>query len=376
MMQIEFKENKIPNLARTNIFLRYPIISTALIETFFGKNLFDINNEFYKYDFDANKQNIFKKKLLKLKMVYYRYAYEFTYSEFSGYGFEHMHRKEILKYISSYEYIRLHNEIDLNQNFSNVFSNKQETYKMFSDFYKRDVVLINNPTDIQAFMDFISENKSFVIKQSNLNNGRGISVIKNIDNKNTSFDLFKQILSNKEGAIVEQYINQPGIIHDLYPNSVNTVRFITFYKDNKLTLISAVLRMGMNDSIVDNASQGGLYSCIDINTGVLKTNGRIRFQQKEFIKHPNTNITIKGIQLPEWDNLIELIKRIVTVYPEKHYVGWDFAYSDKGWILVEGNGYPGIYLAQMGHGGGLRELFSKTLFQLSSNSEKHIKAIL
>ena len=70
-MQIYFPENEIPEKARLNRFLRFPIITEALIKTLFGKNIFDINNEIHKYDFDTNTDNKFSKLKLKLKMVYY-----------------------------------------------------------------------------------------------------------------------------------------------------------------------------------------------------------------------------------------------------------------------------------------------------------------
>lgn len=374
-MQIYFPENEIPEKARLNRFLRFPIITEALIKTLFGKNVFDINNEINKYDFDTNIDNKFSKLKLKLKMVYYRYAYEFLFCEFSGYGFEHKSKKECLEYVSSYEYLRLHNEIEQSSKVEDIFSDKRKTYELFSNYFKRDVSIINGPKDLQEYLQFVQKHKRFIVKQPKQNNGRGISVVDLNDKNINVIDFFKKCLSSG-GAIIEELVVQPGIIHDLYPHSVNTVRFITYFSNNELTKIGAVLRIGMNGSIVDNASQGGLYACIDINTGKLKTDGCIRFQQKKYITHPDTNVTIKNIQLPEWDSLLQLIDDLVRVYPQKNYVGWDLAYSDKGWVLIEGNGYPGIYLAQKGAGKGLRKTFSQTLFLHSNNSKKYSKAIL
>ena len=44
-----------------------------------------------------------------------------------------------------------------------------------------------------------------------------------------------------------------------------------------------------------------------------------------------------GFAIPAWDDLLSLAEKLAKVVPEQKYVGWDFALTDNGWILVEGN---------------------------------------
>lgn len=371
-MELKFAENKIPEKSRLNRYARAPIIASALVKTFFGNNTFDVNQAIEQYHFDIDKSNKLQVLKLKMKMVYYRYAYEFIYNEFAGYGFEHKNKKECLEYVASYEYLRIRNEIVKKEDYVDYFSDKRNTYKHFSDFYKRDVIIIEKPEDIQYFIPFAQKHSKFVIKTAKMNNGSGVSIIDT--KKDNAITVFKKALLNG-GAVAEEFIVQPGILHKLHPSSVNTVRFVTFYDNDKLTKIASVLRFGTGNATIDNAARGGLFARVNTDTGIIESNGISEKTNVEYEKHPDTCITIKGIQLPQWDELLQIVEEIVKQCPNKKYIGWDFAYSDKGWVLVEGNGCPGLFLTQMGAGKGLRKVFSKTYFTESKYCDKYSKAI-
>ena len=372
-MDLIFPENKIPEKARLNRFARHPIIFGALVKTLFGANPFDVNDAIEHYDFGIDKSNHIQVMKLKLKMVYYRYAYEFKYNEFASYNFEHKNKKECLKFVGVYEYLRVHNELTKNdEQASKIFSDKRETYKRYKDYYKRDIAVIKSPEDLQSFLQFTALHPKFILKRATSNNGAGISFVDT--SQENAIAVFKKCLKTG-GAVAEEIINQIGIVHDIFPKAVNTVRFVTYYENNKLTNIVAVFRFGTGKATVDNATQGGLYANINLKTGIITSDARVGFKSDVYQKHPDSNMTIKGIQMPDWNELLKTIETIVKVSPQIKYVGWDFAYSDKGWVLVEGNGYPGIYMPQNASQTGLREIFSKTYFTQSKDCKKYSKGI-
>jgi glutathione synthase/RimK-type ligase-like ATP-grasp enzyme len=55
------------------------------------------------------------------------------------------------------------------------------------------------------------------------------------------------------------------------------------------------------------------------------------------LKHPDTGTQIVGFQIPDWDKLVDLAKEITPMVEGTRYIGWDFAFTSKGWIVVEGN---------------------------------------
>lgn len=374
-MAIYFPENEIPDKARTNKLLRVPIILGALLSVLFGRNTMGINDEIRKYDWDCDISKWYNLLKLKLRMTYYRYAYEFMFSEFVSYDFEHKTKKECLKYVSSYERVRLYNELFVDTPEWDIFRNKKNTYEMYSKFYKRDVIFVESLQNLGEFSLFVNKHHRFIVKPPTENNGRGIFFV-DLDNDNIkAMEVFNKCVGMK-GALIEECINQCGIINQLYPSSVNTVRFITYYNGEKNHHITAFLRMGVNGSVVDNSSQGGLSAGIDLKTGRIISHGHRADTKRTFENHPDTEVKIKGIQIPDWNSLLEMIDEIVKVCPQQSFVGWDFAYSDKGWVLVEANGGPGIFAAQMSNEKGLRDVFSETVFNDSKNANEYKSARL
>lgn len=79
--------------------------------------------------------------------------------------------------------------------------------------------------------------------------------------------------------------------------------------------------------------------------------------------HPNTMFLIKGYSIPEWECAIELVKKLAMVVPEQVYVGWDLAYTDTGWIMIEGNSW-GQYIVQIPLRKGIRSIIEDSFYKL------------
>lgn len=75
---------------------------------------------------------------------------------------------------------------------------------------------------------------------------------------------------------------------------------------------------------------------IDTKTGVLSSDG-VEEHGIRFETHPDSGIRFKGYQLPKWDKMISMCIETSSMVPEVRWIGWDMAYTDKGWITVEGN---------------------------------------
>ena len=116
--------------------------------------------------------------------------------------------------------------------------------------------------------------------------------------------------------------------------------------------------------IVDNAGSGGIISNVDSNTGLIYTDG---FDEngKSYKCHPDSGLNFKGWQIPLWKELIETVKSVHMAMSDHIYVGWDFALTDNGWVLIEGNW--GQFLNQYVDKVGRKEEFLKYMKGKSFN---------
>ena len=63
----------------------------------------------------------------------------------------------------------------------------------------------------------------------------------------------------------------------------------------------------------------------------------------------------KGWRIPRWNELIETAENLFReCLPENKYIGFDFALTDNGWVLIEGNW--GQFVGQY-NGMGVKDLF-------------------
>ena len=233
--------------------------------------------------------------------------------------------------------------------------NKWETYQKFSFFYKRDIVLVNNDEDsLYKFTSFLDKHNMFIVKPLSLNCGRGIQIIQIGENRN---EIVSNLLASfQDGFIAEELIIQDDSLSQFHPQSVNTLRINTVNLGNRVEIKWPCLRIGVGESVVDNAGAGGIFGAIDVFTGRIMTVSDE--SHHEYKSHPDTNIPLIGFKIPYWDDACEIAKKLAQFVPDCRFVGWDLALTSKGWVLVEGN-YSPLLIYQISIGKGIRKEFEQ-----------------
>lgn len=151
----------------------------------------------------------------------------------------------------------------------------------------------------------------------------------------------KKVLEFKNNFILQEKIEQSFATGKFHKNSLNTVRIISYRNENnKINLLSAVLRIGSNGSIVDNPyTSGGFTVGIDMSTGILKSIGVDK--NSAIIKdvHPYTKVKFSGEELPNFEKLKNLIKLYHLNIPEYFdLISWDIGIDkNDDFIFIELN---------------------------------------
>lgn len=241
-----------------------------------------------------------------------------------------------------------------------ILDDKLMTYERLKEWFDRDMVNIGSEKDWFRFKAFFDNNETAVIKPRFDSLGKGIKLIRKSEISSLR-KTFIELIDDYRRFLMEGFIEPADEIRALNPDSVNTVRIIAYNNGETTSIRSASMRIGRAGSFVDNAGAGGITVAIDRETGVIDSDG---CDEKGFRyeKHPDTGITFKGYQLPDWDKALEVVYSVADKIEGAKYVGWDLACtSEHKWVIVEANGKTGFFGAQAPHDWGRRKEFLNTI---------------
>ncbi len=215
-------------------------------------------------------------------------------------------------------------------------SDKYAFYQLMQPFFGRKVFHVEANTDKNQFMAFAIKVKRLFCKNNLGSRGSGAFAAEVNEEKDAAI-LFEQLTQNAEDDwIIEERIVQSKEMAQWNPSCVNTVRLPAFMTKCGFKVLDPFFRTGRAGSIVDNAGQGGVFAGIDPETGVIISDG-VDELGHSFATHPDSGLTFKGWQVPRWKELLETAEKAHRTIPHHKYIGWDFALTDKGWVLIEGN---------------------------------------
>ena len=147
------------------------------------------------------------------------------------------------------------------------------------------------------------------------------------------------------GGIVEEYIQQHPTLAQLNPGAVSIVRFYTVTAPSGTYLFAPVLTAAIEKDI-SNGCQDALTAMIDIRTGVVITDAVDQNNCIDYAAHPVTGVAFPGLQLPFWDETIDMMRRAVPLASKISNIGWDVTMTADGPLIIEANTIPGFNTAQ------------------------------
>ncbi len=284
-----------------------------------------------------------------------KWYYAIRDKDYFHFGLDLSKGPEKLKYVGWQELKHYYAELT-DTGKADIFDQKEKTYEKYREFYHREVLYIAAATEKEIFLDFFRRRGAGIIKPANAFGGNGVQIYRISDQ--TQLEQVWEKAAVCCPFVLEELITQAPEMCVFYPNAINTIRYTTFYHEGMLTKLQATLRMGRGGSIVDNITQGGIFAPVDFETGRIKGPAR-SFLCECFERHPDTGIQLEGNYVPRWNELNDLVEKVVGVVPDKKLVGWDFALSEDGWVIVEANRNPGLQSFDPEH--GIREVLANTI---------------
>lgn len=311
---------------------------------------------------------------LAIDIIYSRSVFKMTPQEYFLYDYPNKSDEERATFVSMYERSRMNRIMNRHDSESRkIFFNKYQTYLRFKPFFKRDVWYSETENALEDFLAFTEKHKRFVVKPVSGKIGQGIYTV-DLEAENADPKTFYEEKLAGQDVIIEEFIDQHPGMKRFHPESVNTIRMVTWLGDEEVVKAFAVCRMGVGESFVDNVGAGGIVSIVDTKTGVIISVGKKDSASDAYEVHPDTKEQIKGAQIPCWEEALQFADDLARNVPERRWVGWDLALSTKGWVLVEANHTPAYFGIQMCTGQGIRDIIDSTIGGYTAKLEAEEKA--
>lgn len=225
--------------------------------------------------------------------------------------------------------------------------------------------VIKSPHDTLNLERKLAGRTSFVIKPSRGSGGKGVLVIDDRAKhkfikpsgaelttdevrhhvSNTLAGLFS-LGGSRDAAIVEYRVQPAKVLTRISYQGAPDIRIVMMHGYPVMAMLRAATRESDGRA---NLHQGALGIGIDIATGITI---RAVHYGKPIFKHPDVDVDLIGIQIPEWDKMLEIATACYEL-TGLGYLGVDMMVDEHlGPLMIEVNARPGLAI-QMANGVGL-----------------------
>ncbi|MCR6112305.1 hypothetical protein HXA35_18395 [Bacillus sp. A301a_S52] len=238
------------------------------------------------------------------------------------------------------EFIPFFNDMDFRDAYSdkNIYDKLIDTSKTVKSIIKRvrgnyfDIEN-NNVDSATAFAIIIKYNDDLIIKPSNTDNGKGINKL-SIENgicklkgKSVTIEDLEEIYGHN--FIVQEKIKQHEVMAAPHPDSVNTLRMVTFRWKKEIRYLLTFARFGAHGAVNDNAGTGGV--CCGVTDAGEFMDIAIDEHTNVYTNHPSTNYSFKEkAVIPNFDNFKKFVMNLHKEIIHHDFVSWDIAVGEEG----------------------------------------------
>ncbi|MBD5311275.1 MAG: hypothetical protein HDS13_03820 [Bacteroides sp.] len=225
----------------------------------------------------------------------------------------------------------LDNKTFYHQLFPTIPQPKTVVYRQNLYWFNSDQEIITEEIAIKTILRY---HECFLKQATDSEGGKNIYVITSKDSIQKVNAILKKISGD---IIVQEGLKQSSILSKLNSSSVNTLRLLTLLRlDGSVKLCSTSLRMGINGAKVDNASSGGITVGVQkdgtLNSYAYSADG-IRYDS-----HPTSNVKFNSVIIPNFSEVVEIVKREAKKHPHFRLISWDIALDqDNQPVLIEAN---------------------------------------
>lgn len=275
-----------------------------------------------------------------MDMIWCSVWYGASPNNYANFGFKNLNHEMRSTYVTnrlSRKMIKRFNQKD----YIDIFEDKTKFAERFAEYFGREWISTSK-LEYGSFLEFVEGKDKFIYKPIGNAQGQGIKVFDDLADLPS---VYREIQNIKGDAIIEEWINQHPVLDQVYEKAINCLRIITVCQEGKTKFLAGGVTWG-NGKKIANASASGIVSPVNFETGILEKPAA-DFCGHVYQRHPITGSNLVGIQLPYWNDILEMLKKASNEVSQIGYVGWDIAITSEGPILIEGNTTPGYRYYQI-----------------------------
>ncbi len=144
----------------------------------------------------------------------------------------------------------------------------------------------------------------------------------------------------KKDFVVQKILKNAKTLFDIYPNSLNTFRVITYIVDGKVCSAPVSLRIGAGDNKVDNIHKGGLVAGVNGDGTLKKYAYQLGYgdSKTRFTAHPDTGMVFEKYYVGDVRKMISTAEKLHAVTPQLGIISWDMTFDENdNVVLIEAN---------------------------------------
>ena len=272
-----------------------------------------------------------------IDMVWCSVRYETTFENYSEWDFRILKARERKTYMTDPKSFHLSRRLN-DDSQRGIFDDKLQFAARFGEELGREWIDLRE-TDAAGFADFVTRHPRIIAKNPGGVGGNGISLRDSADITDPAA-VREELIAAGQVLVEEVLVQHPGMAA-LYPDSVNSLRMVSYLDpDGVVHVLAGVLKIG-NGGVIDNFSNGGMYTMLD--EGGRALHPASDEEGTPFATHPVTGVTITGYQVPLYDEVLALVDRLARRVPAMPYIGWDIAITESGPVVIEGNHNTGVF---------------------------------
>lgn len=147
--------------------------------------------------------------------------------------------------------------------------------------------------------------------------------------------------------LIQDLVKQHQAMSALNPDSINTIRIVTYRKGMEVIVLYAAIRIGRKGQTIDNESAGGISTKINLDGTLCKWAYGAPGQDK--IELTDSGIKLEGYQVPSFEKAIDMVKEQHLNLPFQDLVGWDICIDEEGKpVMLEWNTTPELSQSAVG----------------------------